>query len=115
MSDKPKPQKDLKWLEEFEDLANEQLEEGSSCEQVHPIIERWYTKLLEGDPPKSRDSVLQAMACLSNEILFELPDDLMNTLTEHVDEDDLLGFIEYVLLIGRAFEIGLHKGDLDDL
>lgn len=115
MSETPKPEKDLKWLEEFEDLANKELDEGSSCEQVHPIIERWYSELLEGEPPESRDSILQAMACLSTEILFDLPEELLSKLTDQVEEDDLLGFIEYVLLVGRAFENALRKGDLDDL
>lgn len=115
MSENPNPRKDPKWLAEFEDLANKELGEGSACEQVHPIIEKWYTDLLEGEPPESRDSVMQAMACLSTEILFDLPDELLKPILETVDEDDLAGFIEYVLLVGRAFEIALKKGDLDDL
>jgi hypothetical protein len=115
MTETPKPEKDLNWLDEFEDLANRQLEEGSSCEQVHPVVEKWYSELLEGEPPQSRDSVLQAMACLSSEILFDLPEELLSKLLEHIDEDDLTGFIEYVLLVGRAFEIALRSGDLDDL
>jgi hypothetical protein len=103
------------WLDEFEDLANRELEEGSSCEQVHPIVERWFQNLMEGDPPESRDSVMQAMACLSTEILYNSPDEFIETLVEHMGEDDLAMWIEHILLIGRAFEIALRNGDLDDL
>ena len=61
------------WLDEFEDLANRELGEGSSCEQVHPIVERWYHEAMQPEPPASRDSVLQAMACLATEILYDAP------------------------------------------
>ncbi|MCB9452192.1 MAG: hypothetical protein H6672_12185 [Anaerolineaceae bacterium] len=103
------------WLEEFEQLANDQLGQGSSCPQVHPVIERWLNKLLDSDPPESRDSVAQAMACLSTEILYNAPPELVDTLLKTVTEDDLALWIEHVLLVGRAFEISLHNGELDDL
>jgi Lon protease-like protein len=103
------------WLEEFQELANDQLEEGSSCDQVHPIVERWFSNLMEGEPPESRDSVAQAMACLATEVMYNTPDDFLEALTENVDEDDLVLWIEHILLVGRAFEISLHKGELDDL
>ncbi len=106
---------DPKWLDEFEDLANRELEDGSSCEQVHPVVERWFQQLMEGEPPESRDSVMQAMACLSTEILYNSPDNLVEGLAEHMSEDDLATWIEHILLIGRAFEIALRNGDLDDL
>ena len=106
---------DPRWLEEFEELANQQLEDGSSCEQVHPIVERWFQKLMEGEPPTSRPSVAQAMACLSTEVINNSPDDLIETLLQHIEEDDLAVWVEHILLLGRAFEIGLRKGDLDDL
>lgn len=106
---------DPRWLDEFEDLANQQLEEGSSCEQVHPIVERWFHDAMQGDPPDSRPSVTQAISCLATEVLHGSPEDVVNTLLEHMSEDDLSLWIEHILLIGRAFEIGLEKGDLDDL
>jgi hypothetical protein len=115
MSDNPTSPNDPKWLDEFEELANEELGDGSACEQVHPIVENWYSKLLEGEPPTSRDSVIQAMACLATEILYDSPEDLVEAITEHVSEDELATFIEYVLMVGRAFEISLRSGDLDDL
>lgn len=106
---------DPKWLDEFEDLANRELNDGSSCEQVHPIVERWFQRLMESEPPQSRDSVMQAMACLSTEVLYNTPDDLIESLTERMSEDDLANWIEHILLIGRAFESALRNGDLDDL
>lgn len=106
---------DLNWLDEFQELANDQLDDGSSCEQVHPIIERWFTKLMEGEPPESRDSVAQAMACLATEVMYNTPEDFLEALMENVDEDDLVLWIEHLLLVGRAFEIALRKGELDDL
>jgi hypothetical protein len=109
------PTNEPNWLDEFEDMANDQLGEGSACEQVHPIIEKWYTDLLDGEPPMSRDSVMQAMACLSTEIMIDSPEDLMNAVLEHVTEDEVAAFIEYVLMVGRAFEISLRSGELDDL
>ena len=115
MSDQSVSQDDPRWLDEFEDLANRQLEDGSSCDQVHPIVERWFDNLMQHDPPTSRPSVAQAMACLSTEIFNNSPDDLMEALLQQVDEDELAAWIEHVLLVGRAFEISLRSGDLDDL
>lgn len=103
------------WLDEFRELADRELGEGSSCEQVHPIVENWYQGLLTTEPPLSRDSVLQAMACLSTEILYDAPEELVEEVLKHVDEDTMAGWIEYILMIGRAFEIALQKGELDDL
>lgn len=103
------------WLEEFQQLANDQLGGGSACEQVHPIVERWYQSLGESEPPASRDSVLQAMACLSTEIMYDTPEEILDEILDVIDEDALAGFIEYVLMVGRAFEISLRSGELDDL
>ena len=115
MSDQPTPGSEPNWLDEFQEMANDRLGDGSACEQVHPIVEKWYRELLEGDPPETRDSVMQAMACLSTEILYDSPEDVLNAVTEHVSEDELAAFIEYVLMVRRAFEIALRKGELDDL
>ena len=73
------------------------------------------SQLMQHEPPPSRDSVLQAMACLSTEILYDAPEDVLEEVLKHVDEDALTSWIEYVLMIGRAFEIALRSGDLDDL
>lgn len=113
MSDQPP--NDPRWLDEFEDLANRQLDDGSSCDQVHPVIEGWFNQLMESDPPTSRPSITQAMACLSTEVLHNSPEELIEELLEHMDEDDLALWVEHILLIGRAFEIALRKGELDDL
>lgn len=103
------------WLDEFQDLANRELGEGSACDQVHPIVERWYRQLMHHEPPASRDAVLQAMACLSTEIISDAPGDLLEEVLKHVDEESLAGWVEYVLMVGRAFESALRAGDLDDL
>jgi hypothetical protein len=109
-----KSRKDPEWLQQIEDLANEQLGTGSSCEQVHPIIARWFDQLVESEPPESRDSVVQAISCLATEILYSSPDNVLEVL-DQADEDDVALWIEQIVLIGRAFEIALRKGDLDDL
>ncbi|MCA9902325.1 MAG: hypothetical protein KC547_00595 [Anaerolineae bacterium] len=109
---------DPEWLEEFQELANRalsELDDSASCEQVHPIIASWYEKLMQGEPPDSRDSILQAMACLSSEIMNQVPDDAFEDLMEFVSEDELAGWIEYILMVGRAFEIALRNGQFDDL
>lgn len=115
MDDRQPPSNDPEWLDEFQELADQQLGDGSSCEQVHPIVERWYEKLMKSEPPESRDAVLQAMACLSTEILYNTPDDVLDAVLEHVSEDVLAGWIEFVLMVGRAFESSLRSGELDDL
>ena len=91
------------------------LGDEGSCEQVHPVVAEWYDKLMESEPPPSRDSILQAMACLSTEVASQIPDDVFDKLVELMDEDELVGWIEYVLMVGRAFEISLRKGEFDDL
>lgn len=115
MNTPPDSPDDPNWLDEFEDLANQQLDDGSACEQVHPIVEKWFQKLMAGEPPASRPSVAQAMACLSTEILNQMPDDLIDPILDHVPEDNFALWIEHILLVGRAFEIALRKGELDDL
>src|SRR5262249_13334664 len=114
MSDQSSSHDDPRWLDEFEDLANRQLDDGSSCDQVHPIVEQWFDKLMEGDPPASRPSVAQALACLSTEIFNHSPEDLIEGILQHIDEDELASWIEHILLVGRAFEISLRSGELDD-
>ncbi|MBN1964419.1 MAG: hypothetical protein JW910_07220 [Anaerolineae bacterium] len=117
MDNRDNPQ-DPEWLEEFQLLANDQLGHGSACQQVHPIVERWLDDLLEGDPPDSRPSVWQAMACLTTEIIFDdrvTPQEMMDSLLEQFSEDDVAYWLETVVLVGRAFQMALEKGDLDDL
>lgn len=107
---------DPEWLEEFQLLADEQLGEGSACDQVHPIVEQWLAELLENDPPASRDAVLQAMACLTSEIIFKVtPDNILDILQEHLEEEEVSTWLESVVLIGRAFQMALDSGRLDDL
>jgi hypothetical protein len=103
------------WLEEFEDLANTQLPEGSSCVQVHPIVAAWYEESMAGAPPESRDSVWQALHCLSSEILLDMPQTIANVLEEHEIDEELAEWVTELLLIGRAFQIALDNGRLDDL
>lgn len=105
---------DPEWLKKFQELADEQLGHGSACEQVHPIIEQWYNDILAEDPPESRDSVLQAMACLSTELIMDAPDEVADML-EYLDEEEVSGWVQHILLVGRAMQIALDKGDLDDL
>ena len=107
---------DPDWLEEFQALANSELSDGSACAQVHPIVERWLDELLEGDPPESRDSVWQALSCLTTEVIYKLtPENILDLLQEHFEEDEIATWLESVLLVGRAFQIALNDGRLDDL
>lgn len=115
MNDQSSPNDYPKWLKAFEELANSQLGEGSACEQIHPIVARWFDELMESDPPESRQSVVQAMSCLATEVLYSSPDHIIDPLLDSTDEDDVAVWIEQILLIGRAFEIALRNGDLDDL
>lgn len=115
MNDRPNSNETPDWLNPYEEMANEQLGHGSSCEQVHPIVAEWFTKLMAGDPPQSRDSIVQAVSCLATEVLFSSPDNLIEPLLQNATEDEIAVWIEQILLIGRAFEIALHNGELDDL
>lgn len=114
MSDQQNPQ-NPNWLDEFEDLANEELVEGSACEQVHPIVARWYEEVMANDPPTSRDAVWQAMHCLTTEVLEDVPPEIANVLAEHDIEDVFEEWVTELLLIGRAFQLALDNGRLDDL
>lgn len=104
------------WLQSFQELANQELGEGSACDQIHPIILRWFDALMSGEPSASRDSVMQAMSCLATEVLNSSPDHLLDALFENVtEEDEIVLWVEQILLIGRAFEVALREGELDDL
>lgn len=114
MSDQQTPQ-DPDWLDEFEDLANEELVDGSACDQIHPIIATWYEEVMTGDPPASRDAVWQAMQCLTTEALEDIPQELAAALAEHDLNDVLEEWVTELLLVGRAFQMALDNGRLDDL
>lgn len=111
----PPPDDMPAWLDPFERMANDQLGQGSSCAQVHPIVERWFHALMNGDPPADRESVAQATACLATEVLYSTPEDLLQPLLAQVDADEAVQWIEQILLVGRAFEAALRSGALDDL
>ena len=114
MSDRKKK---LEWLEEFERLADEILskQENSACDQIHPIVKDWYEEAMSGDLPESRDAVMQALACLTAEIMIDMPERLFQVLSDAVDEDEVAVWLHEILMIGRAFERALSSGRLDDL
>ena len=103
------------WLGEFEDLANEQLTDGSACDQVHPIVTAWYNEIMAGDPPQTRDAVWQALYCLTTEVLNDIPESVVVALADSEVHDDLADWVTEILLVGRAFQIALDSGRLDDL
>jgi hypothetical protein len=106
---------EMNWLHEFEDMANDQLNEGSACDQVHPIVERWLDNWLESDIPEPRSAVAQAVACLATEMIGNAPETLLKTLMEHCDEDEVMQWVQGILITGQAFQSALDKGQLDDL
>jgi hypothetical protein len=110
-------EKRLNWLDEFEELAEDILsqQDNSGCDQIHPLVSDWYNKTMMSEPPDTRPSVMQAMACLTSEILSDMPESLFDVMSEHLDEDEVALWIQEILLIGRAFENSLKKGELDDL
>lgn len=120
-SDNPNSE-DPKWMDEIQELANKMLgvpENGSACEQVHPLIARWYDDTLmkmDEEPLEDRPAVWQAVSCLATEIMLDAEfDESLEPLFEMIDEDMLGMWIEQILLIGRAMEASLRDGDLDDL
>ncbi len=115
MSEHPEHEDSPDWLRSIEDLANEQLGDGSACEQVHPIVVRWFEKLMQGEPPLSRDAVQQAVSCLATEVYYSTPVEVAEALENTLEEEDVILWVEQILLIGRAFEGALRRGELDDL
>jgi hypothetical protein len=103
------------WLDEFEELANARLDQGSSCNQIHPIIAAWYKEVMAGEPPLSRNSVWQALHCLTTELLNNVPPFLSDMLAEHNTEEEFAEWVTEVILVGRAFQMALDSGRLDDL
>jgi hypothetical protein len=114
MGEKQKRQKP-DWLEEFEELANAQLNDGSACDQVHPIVANWYAEVMTGDPPESRDSVWQALQCLTTEVMGDIPQVVAEALAERNVDEEMADWVTELLLVGRAFQIALDSGRLDDL
>lgn len=113
---------DPKWMDEIQELAEEVLgspENGSACEQVHPIIAQWYDTHLEkmaDEPLEDRSSVWQAVSCLATEIMLDAEsDESLEPLFSTVDEDVLGMWVEYILMVGRSMEASLRNGELDDL
>jgi hypothetical protein len=116
---------DPHWLEDIQELANKllgSLEDGSACDQVHPVIARWYDSIqaemaeMEDESLEDRPSVWQAVSCLATEIMHDAEaDESLAAMFDVVDEDMIGMWVEYILMVGRAMETSLHNGDLDDL
>jgi hypothetical protein len=106
---------DPNWLDEFEQMADDKLGEGSACEQVHPIVERWLNEWLDSDITAPRSSVMQALACLATEIINNAPESIMEALENHCEEDEVYDWIQAILITGQAFQTALNEGRLDDL
>jgi len=124
MSNPPNPSDESQpdnphWMDDLQEFADKMLgdlEDASACDQVHPIIANWYDNELEKEPPQSRPAVWQALACLSTEILMDAEnDEALAPLLDVVDEDALAMWVEHILMVGRAMEISLNNGELDDL
>ena len=54
-------------------------------------------------------------ACLTAEIMMDMPERLFQVLSEAVDEEEVAVWLHEILMIGRAFERALKNGHLDDL
>lgn len=106
---------DLGWLNEFEDMADRRLGNGSACEQIHPIVEHWLDEWLDSEMEPPRSSVSQALACLATEVISNTPDHILNVLMEHCDEEDISQWVQGILITGQAFQDALTNGRLDDL
>lgn len=110
---------DPQWMRDLQDMAERklgELGEYSSCEQVHPVIARWYDQELAKDPPPARDAIWQAISCLASEMVLDAEgDDELKPLTKSIDEDLLYEWVEHILTVGRALQIAIDKGELDDL
>lgn len=110
---------DSDWMGNLDDYANDQLsdlEMNTSCEQIHPIITDWYRATLEQAPPAASSAVWQAVSCLATEIIQDMQED--EELAGVIDEDaiePLALWIEDILTLGRALEVALRSGKLDDL
>jgi hypothetical protein len=106
---------DLNWLNDFEEMADEKLGDGSACDQIHPIVERWLDEWLESDIPAPRSSVAQALACLATEVLNIMPESIVDALMAQCDEEEIYEWVQSILITGGAFQAALDKGRLDDL
>ncbi|MGV2438004.1 MAG UNVERIFIED_CONTAM: hypothetical protein LVT10_26565 [Anaerolineae bacterium] len=110
---------DPDWMETLDDYANDQLsdlEMDTSCDQIHPIIANWYRETLEQAPPPASSAVWQAVACLTTEIIQGMQED--EELAGVMNEESIAPlalWIEDIITLGRAFEIALRTGRLDDL
>jgi hypothetical protein len=103
------------WYDDFENRADEELGDGSACEQIHPIVEKWFDEWLDSDPPEQRGSVLQAISCLSTEVVAVTPEEILSVLMENLDEDVIAEWVQGILMTGQAFQRALDSGRLDDL
>jgi len=113
-SRKPK----LDWLEEFERLADEVLSGRKTAPQlevIQPKIKAWYEATLDQDHPDERPTLNQALACLTTEIMTDMPTSLFEALVDKVDDEDVADWILDILMLGRAFEKALQSGKLDEL
>lgn len=59
--------------------------------------------------------VLQAMHCLTTEAMNDMPQAVSEALSGRDLDDELAEWVTELLLVGRAFQIALTNGRLDDL
>jgi hypothetical protein len=103
------------WWDDFAEMADEKLGDGSACQQIHPVVEKWFHEWLNSDIPAPRSAIAQATACLATEVLNDAPESIINVLTEHCDEETVYQWVQNILATGQAFQMSLDNGRLDDL
>jgi hypothetical protein len=106
---------DDQWFDEFSEMADRRLGDGSACEQIHPVVEAWFEALNAQEPPPMRPSVEQALSCLATEVLNATPPAILDALVAHNDEDEVADWVLQMLVIGKAFQQALDAGELDDI
>ena len=105
------------WLTGFNDLANKRLNEQPEVRSLFPTIEEWFSSQHSNSVETIDSPIQKAVACLSTEVIFSMPDELRELFDfRHAqDEEKLVEWIQRILNIGRAFQESLDWGEFSDL
>lgn len=107
--------KELSWLEEYERLAEAILgdQDTRTSKDIHPIVKAWYEETLNTDAfVPSTQLTLQALACLTTEVMTDMPDNIFHQLFFQVEEEEIIRWVQEILILGRTFEHALKTGQL---
>src|SRR5688572_16348061 len=100
------------WILQLQSLVEARLTQRLLPDELYQLIETWFQQC--PPPCETEESPVQdAIACLSAEVIFNMPPELRQIFDfrSGENEETLLRWISEVINLGRCFQEALDKGE----